>query len=340
MRVARTFGAALLAMTFAGFAPPRLPVDILQATDKLPARLVEPIESPRGYVETSAGVSLVLDGGSHAVFAIDRARGTSKRIIDVGAERGRILSPGGFSLGPNDILAITDAPGGNLRVQYFGDDGKPINSLYLAVQSGVRVSFGRVSLRSAGALAFTGRTFILNSATTGALMSEFDATGVAVRSIGALRPTGQESDPVLHQVLNAGIPLVDPTGGLMFVFEAGTPAFRKYSADGTLLFERHIEGAELDAAIASIPTNWARQRQADVWPVAPAFVQAAAVDRHGRLWVSLTLGYTYVFDPQGDKIRTAQFRAGNVDVSPTSLFFTRDDRLLVTPGCYEFRMGH
>ena len=43
--------------------------------------------------------------------------------------------------------------------------------------------------------------------------------------------------------MNAGLPLVDPTGGFYYVFIAGKPMFRKYSAKGTLVFERHIEGA-------------------------------------------------------------------------------------------------
>ena len=59
------------------------------------------------------------------------------------------------------------------------------------------------------------------------------------------------------------------------------------------------------------------------------------VDASGKLWVSLTVPYTYVYDADGDKVRTVQF-AGAGTISPTSLFFTRDGRLLVTPGCYEF----
>jgi hypothetical protein len=52
--------------------------------------------------------------------------------------------------------------------------------------------------------------------------------------------------------------------------------------------------------------------------------------------VSLSVPYTYVYDTQADKIRTLQLSAAGA-IAPTSLFFTRDGRLLVTPGCYEFR---
>jgi len=112
--------------------------------------------------------------------------------------------------------------------------------------------------------------------------------------------------------------------------------FRKYDSDGGLLFERHVEGAELDAYLGSLPNSWPTRRIVDrQLPLVPPAVRAAAVDPAGHLWVSLSQGYTYVYDAQGDKIRTVRFNAAG-GISPTSLFFTNDGRLLVTPGCYEF----
>jgi hypothetical protein len=67
-------------------------------------------------------------------------------------------------------------------------------------------------------------------------------------------------------------------------------------------------------------------------------IRSAAVDARGRLWISLNQPFTYVYDKQGDKIRTVQFRAAGL-LSPTSLSFTSNGRLLVTPGCYEFNPG-
>jgi hypothetical protein len=43
-----------------------------------------------------------------------------------------------------------------------------------------------------------------------------------------------------------------------------------------------------------------------------------------------------VYDTHGDKARTVQFSAAGM-ITPTSLFFTRTGRILVTPGCYEFQ---
>ena len=152
----------------------------------------------------------------------------------------------------------------------------------------------------------------------------------------SLRDTGFEQDRDLHIALNAGIPLVDPTGGYFFVFLGGRPMFRKYDDKGGLVFERHIEGTELDQFVASLPTRWPTRKVEDrEVPFVPPTIRAAAVDPAGRLWVSLSLPYTYVYDEHGDKVRTVQFQSAGI-ISPTSLFFTRNGRLLVTPGCYEF----
>lgn len=318
-------------------APP--PVDVLRPSGQLPARLVAPIEHPIGLVETSDGVALVLDGGSHTVYAIDAARTRASRIIQVGREPGRILNPSGFSLGSNDILAISDAPGDYTRVQYFDATGRLINSFYTPAQGGVRRSGGRLTMRGAGSLAFTGRTFVLNSPVTGALMSEFDATGDPIRSIGTLRPTGHEADRAVHEALNTGLPIFEPDGGCYFVFDTGVPLFRRYDRSGRLMFERHIEGVELDGLVSTLPARWPTRDRDDVWPVAPALVHAAALDRTGRLWVSLAGGVSYVFDQRGDKIRTVRFEGAGDTLLPTSFYFASRNRLLVMPGGYEFMAG-
>ena len=136
--------------------------------------------------------------------------------------------------------------------------------------------------------------------------------------------------------MNAGLPLVDPTGGFYYVFITGTPLIRKYDNRGTLVFERHIEGRELDDHLAAQPKRWPRRRVEDreVPFVTPA-IRAAAVSDRGELWISFSVPYTYVYDRDGDKIRTVQFQAAGL-VSPTSLSFAPNGRLLVTPGCYEF----
>ena len=135
--------------------------------------------------------------------------------------------------------------------------------------------------------------------------------------------------------LNSGLPLTNPMGGYYFVFQAGVPVYRKYDENGTLVFERHVEGPELDPVIAQLPTTW--PRRADTTgrelPVVPPTVRTAAVDPDGRLWVALTVPYVYVYDPNGDKIhtvRTARGREPQPDQSLVSNSYTptRNARVL------------
>ena len=106
------------------------------------------------------------------------------------------------------------------------------------------------------------------------------------------------------------------------------------------MFERHIEGRELDGLIAALPTTWPRRpagtgRGRTTVPIVPPTVRTAAVDPDGHLWIALTVPYVYVYDPDGEKVRTLRLRGAGV-IEPTSMSFASRDRLLVTPGCYEF----
>ena len=73
-------------------------------------------------------------------------------------------------------------------------------------------------------------------------------------------------------------------------------------------------------------------------PFVTLTVRAAAVDATGHLWVSFVVPFTYVYDAEGEKIRTVQFRGAGI-LSPSSFSFGRGGHLLVTPGCYEFLPG-
>jgi hypothetical protein len=171
---------------------------------------------------------------------------------------------------------------------------------------------------------------------TGALVTEYTLNGGVSRTFGQLRRTGHEDDREVHLALNSGMPLVNPRGGFYFVFQTGEPAFRKYDAAGQLVFERHIEGREIDQVVANLPNTWPKRKtdEGEIALVSPT-IRTAAVDSKGDLWISFVVPYTYVYDADGDKTRTLQFRAAGI-ITPSSLFFGPTDRLLVTPGLYEF----
>jgi len=308
--------------------------DILASVAALPPHLIDQLTEPIGFVQASTGEYLVLDRRQHTVYGIDASRERMRRVVQIGRETGEVLRPAAIAIGPDDHFAVADAPAGRERVQIFDLAGTVTGGFYLARPSGNRLVIRDLVLNGIGAMAFTGTTFLISQPESEALFSEFTPRAAVLRNVGVPRATGFESDRDLHWSLNVGIPVIDPTGGFFFVFQTGLPMFRKYDANGALVFERHIEGVELDGAIGALPTTWPA-RPPGTHPVVTSLVRAAAVDAAGRLWISLTLPYTYVYDARGEKVRTVQFRGAGI-MSPTSLFFTRSGRLLTGPGGYLF----
>ncbi len=312
-------------------------VETLRAISALPASVVNQLDEPLAIVQSSSGEYLLLDRRAHAVFATGRDGRALRRVIEIGGEPGRLLQPIAMTLGGDDIVAVLDAPGVYQRIQYFATNGMRIGGFYLPVVGTPWMVIGSDLVSGAGAFDFTGRTFIVSEPAWGSLFVELDTGGTILRHVGQLRATGHEDDPVLHQALNVGLPLVDPAGGFFYVFQTGVPMFRKYDDDGRILFERHVEGPEIDALIQALPTTWPRERGTRR-PLVPPLVRTAAVDPAGRLWVALRAGVTYVYDASGEKIRTVRF-VGASAVDPVHFFFPSADRVLVTPGGYEFGLG-
>lgn len=331
---------ALLIAVVLGTRPQALRVETLTPTGSLPPHLVGEFDEPIAYQQSPSGSYFVLDRRGQTVYVIDAARRSVSAAHRIGQEQGRVLQPFGFDIGPGGAYVLADVPrGSQQRVQLFDAAGAWITGFFLPGQPAARVELGSLVLNGVGSIRYASQTLLISHPESGALFTEYSTRGIAQRSIGLLRATGFENERDLHIAMNSGLAVPDPTGGFYFVFMTGRPMFRKYDADGTLVFERSIQGVELDPYLAAMPTRWPRRRIQDreVPYVAP-LIRTATVDPSGRLWISLTAPYTYVYDAQGDKTRTLQF-TGAGTLSPSSLFFTRDGRLLVTPGCYEFAPG-
>lgn len=311
-------------------------VDVLRPVGGLPPHIVGLFEDPLGFQQAPGGLYYVFDRRAHSVYAIDAAKTGARKLVEIGQEMGRIIQPRGFDVAPNGMFVIADAPRGQERIQVFSPEGLRQSGFFIPGRVTAAVGLGAFVFSGVSSLQLSDDRLLISHPESGGLFTEYSLGGQGLRSIGRLRETGYEQERDLHVAMNAGLPLIDPTGGFYYVFLAGKPAFRKYDASGTLVFERHVEGRELDDYVASLPTRWPTRRLADreVPHVAPT-VRAAAVNAQGELWIALTVPYTYVYDAHGDKARTVQFNAAGV-FSPASLSFTRSGRLLVTPGAYEF----
>ena len=312
-----------------------LRVDVLRPVGALPPHISGLFEEAAAFQQVANGYYFVFDRRGHAIYMIDPERTAARRVVDIGQEEGRIIQPGGFDTTTEGSFVVADVPRGQERLQIFGPGALRSGGFFLAGRSMPQVILGSYAVTGISSLQFSGGSIFISEPERGSLMTEYSVSGVAQRTIGRLRDTGYEERD-LNLAFNAGLPLVDPTGGFFYVFLTGQPMFRKYDAAGTLVFERHIEGREIDDLVAAQPTKWPTRRVEDrEVPYVQPIVRTASVDAMGQLWISMAVPYTYVYDAAGDKARTVQFSATGI-ISPTSLFFTRAGHLLVTPGCYEY----
>lgn len=318
-------------------APSPGAVQILKAVNALAPHVVGLFREPIGFKQTAIGDYYVFDRRGHTVYAVDEAGTTARKLVQIGAEEGRVIEPSAFDVALSGSFAVADGPNGRERIQLFDAAGVRTGGFLLPGRGASRVILGSLALNGVGTLSFSGRSLLMSHPETGWLMTEYTLNGIPIRSIGQLRRTGHESDRDLHVALNAGIPIVDPNGGYFFVFMAGQAMFRKYDEKGELVFERIVQGREIDPVVAAIPDRWPRRSGTELPLVAPV-VRTAAVDRSGRLWISFVLPVSYVYDSAGEKIRTVQFRGAGI-IAPASLWFNAEGRVLVTPGCFEFVPG-
>ena len=317
-------------------APPRMEVEEIRSIGGLAAHVASTFEEIAACQVSAGGDYLIFDRRAHAVYTVPRGAQAAKRIVQIGSERGRIIRPTALDSAADGSFVVADAPGNQQRLQFFFPTGAELGGFTLPGRGVPQITLGDLVLSGLGALEYTGETVLISQPENGTLVSEYLLSGTILRMFGELRMTGQEKDPAVHRALNVGVTLLNPKGGYYFVFLSGVPMFRKYAADGTLVFERHIEGLEMDPYVGRMPTTWPRRRAGNAeLPIVPAMVRIAGVDKDGNLWIALVAPYTYVYDSAGDKRRTLQFRAAGI-VSPTSLFFTRDRRVVITPGCYAF----
>jgi hypothetical protein len=342
VEMVRSLGVILLASSLAvaqkGPQPPPR-VQVLTATSGIPAHIAGAFQEPIGFQQARTGRYYVFDRRAHAVFGVDPGAESPRKLIQIGFEEGRLLQPTAFDLEPESSFVVADAPNNRERVQLFDANGIRITGFTLPGRNAVRVTLGNLVINGVGSLQYTGRSVLINQPETGSLVTEYGMSGTPVRTFGTLRPTGHESDRDLHLAFNVGLPIMNPRGGFYFVFVTGIPLFRAYDREGRFLFERHIEGPEVDALIAALPARWPRRQtpEGDL-PLVTPNVRAAAGDRDGNLWISLMPPFTYIYDRHGDKKRTVQFSGATGIVAPVSLSFSPAGHLLIAPGLFEFRV--
>src|SRR4029079_2462940 len=193
--------------------------EILQAKRAVPAHLAGRFREALGFQQSKPGQYFVFDRRAHTVYGLDEELTSVWEIVQIGAETGRIIDPTAFAVEPEGTFVVADAPNGRERIQIFSAAGFRIARVLVRGRLTTRVTLGDVVLNGIGTLQYTGRSILMSQPETGALIAEYTLQGGINRLIGSLRATGHEEDRDLHVALNSGIPLVDPKGGFLFVFQ-------------------------------------------------------------------------------------------------------------------------
>ena len=336
--IARLTLVSLVAVVCLGLTQTQGQVEVVQSSGGLPAEVAGQFRSPSAFQQGPDGSYYVFDRQTQTVYLVS-VSGQTTPIVEIGPEQGRIIGANAFDVGPDGRFVVADAPDGRERVQIFGADGSRLGGFTLPGRAAPRITLGSVTLSGVGSLHFTGRSIVMSQPELGGLVTQFSLDGQPFHTFGVFRATGHEDNRDVHLALNSGFPLSTSQGDFYFVFQAGPPIFRKFDARGQLRFERHIEGRELDGVIATLPNTWPKRadERGREFPVIPPTVRAAAVDQNDNLWVALTVPVVYVFDSDGEKIRTLRLQAAG-PLHPDSLSFSNGNDLLVTPGCYRFEV--
>lgn len=313
-------------------------VEILNSVAAVSPRVATTFREPAAFVETGDGRFLVFDRRAQAVFSLDANLATPKKLTAVGPSDGELLSPFAFALTGQRSFIVLDVPGAYERVQTFHDTGTPLTAFSKWPERGAapRLTVGGTVFNGFSPVTASRAGLLTQAPGSAALFSELDVSGRVLRQVGQWRATGFERDALLHRALNAGVALEAPDGSLWFVFTGGLPLLRKYTAAGDFVFERHIEGPELDPVVQALPTVWpTRIIGSREIPVVAPTVRAAAFAPDGRLWVSLVTPFTYIYDEAGNKSGTVQFRGAN-PIAADHIAFGKDGRILVAPELYVF----
>src|SRR3954470_13165609 len=129
--------------------PARARVELLRSTGGLPAHIAGSFQRPIGFQQTDAGQYFVFDRRAHAVYTV--SGDAAKKIIEVGAEAGRVLDPSAFDIDPADgSFVIADAPLRQQRIQVFTASGGRLSGFTLPSREVARVTLDSVVLNGIG----------------------------------------------------------------------------------------------------------------------------------------------------------------------------------------------
>ena len=159
-------------------------LEVLKAVSSLSPAIVGLFREPIGFKQTAIGDYFVFDRRGHTVYSVDDSGAASRKLVQIGAEDGRLIEPGAFDVAANGSFAVADAPNGRERIQLFDATGVRTGGFLLPGRGTSRIVLGSLALNGVGTLTFTGKTLVMSHPESGWLLSEYGLAGTPTRLLG------------------------------------------------------------------------------------------------------------------------------------------------------------
>ena len=174
-------GRLLIAIALAAAAPRLIDVEERRAVGGLAAHIAAAFDEIAACQMTPAGEFIVFDRRAHAVFAVPRGAEVPKKIVQIGAESGRILMPTAFDSAPDGSFVVADSPETGQRLQFFLPNGTTLGGFTMPGRGAPQITLGSMYLTGLASLEYTGQTVLISQPENGALVIEYLPTGTPLR---------------------------------------------------------------------------------------------------------------------------------------------------------------
>lgn len=259
-------------------------------------------------VDSYQDLYVVSERTRNSILVLNQRAEVLKEIGGIGSAPDKLFRPGYVDVADDGVIYVQD--GGNERIQSFDLEGRHLG--------------GFVTTQYMGFAAGAGGEVYLGQPERGKLISVYSRAGKRLRSFGALKTFSEvygldqsHKDETYRNAINRVRLTVDGDGNILVSFMLA-PLIQKYTPQGDLVFERRLEGPEIDRLAEMVASDLGESRltmSLDGVPERVMALEATALPG-GKINVVLIDGSVYVADQEGRRVRVI-----NTQAAPT---FTPD----------------